>query len=361
MKKFLGLLFVAAMVGVLMSRTRAPRTSEPSREDQPTPAQKSPAPEGPTDTPPPHGNVVEPSPTPNAEPTELSSEAPANATPWKAFTSALARSDGPLSTPAGPVEGGEQSAEPQTQGQMSFAGQSASQVSMQRIQSLIEEGRRVEARSALTKIYLRSRGPLRAAVTKVLDRINRDLVFNPSCLEGARIHVVSKGETLTSIAKKHNVNWRMIARINGIERPERLREKQQLKIIEGKRSLLISKSDFRLTLLIGGDYIKSYPVGIGKDDKTPAGDFVIDGCLVEPDWYPPEGGIIKYGQKGHLLGDRWLGFKNKPGATGLGIHGTGDRASVGTKCSNGCIRMLNEDVCELYDFVGEATTVTIVE
>jgi lipoprotein-anchoring transpeptidase ErfK/SrfK len=40
------------------------------------------------------------------------------------------------------------------------------------------------------------------------------------------------------------------------------------------------------------------------------------------------------------------------GITGsVGIHGTGDDASIGTRASHGCIRMHVPDVEELYDEV----------
>ena len=82
--------------------------------------------------------------------------------------------------------------------------------------------------------------------------------------------------------------------------------------------------------------------------------------LVQPRWYT-DGGIIEYGEEGHLLGERWIGFRNEPGANGLGIHGTNEEATIGTKCSNGCLRMRNDDVIELYDFMLPGSQVHIFE
>jgi len=42
-----------------------------------------------------------------------------------------------------------------------------------------------------------------------------------------------------------------------------------------------------------------------------------------------------------------------------GIHGTNNPASIGTAASNGCIRMYNEDVNELFNLVSVGTPVTI--
>lgn len=229
------------------------------------------------------------------------------------------------------------------------------------VKLLLKQGRSLEARKRLTGIYLQGKGEPKEKARQLLDAINRELVFNPRCLVGAKIHVVKRGENLTSIAKKYKLKVGMIARINAIRNRNRIREGQQLKIVSGARSILIEKSRFTLTLFMDGLYVKQYPVGIGEDNKTPTGTFAIDSCLVRPDWYPPGGGIIKYGEQGHLLGERWLGFKNTPGVTGIGIHGTNEPETLGKASSNGCIRMHNEDIVELYDFVVPGTKVKIVE
>jgi len=232
---------------------------------------------------------------------------------------------------------------------------------LEQAKKLVREGKRLEARRLLTQLYLHAGPALRPAAREALDAINRELVFNPQCTEGATIHVVERGQMLQTIARQYKVPWQAIARINAIDRPERVREKQKLKIITGPPEILIDKSDFRLALFINGEFIKEYRIGHGKDNKTPTGTFVIEQMMVRPDWYPPEGGVIKYGEKGYLIGERWMGFQNQPGATGLGIHGTSEPETIGTLCSNGCIRLLNEEVVELYDFVTPGTKVTIVE
>jgi hypothetical protein len=241
------------------------------------------------------------------------------------------------------------------------AAASAPEQVMEKVKALLEQGQRLEARTLLTQLYLRSSGSTRDQVRKVLDAINEELVFNPWCLEGAKVHVVKRGETLSSIAKSYGTNAGLIARVNAIRPPYLIREKQQLKILAGQPAILVQKSSFTLTLFMGGAYIKEYPVAIGEGNKTPSGVFTTETCLVKPDWYPPGGGLIRYGEEGHLLGERWIGFQNVPAAQGLGIHGTNDPQSIGKKCSNGCVRMLNDDVMELYDFVVPGIKVVIVE
>ncbi|MHC4591659.1 MAG: L,D-transpeptidase family protein [Planctomycetota bacterium] len=226
--------------------------------------------------------------------------------------------------------------------------------------ALLKAGRHVEARSALTGLYLSSRGKMAARLRDLLDYINEDLVFNPRCTEGATIHVVQAGETLSSIGQTHGVNWRMIARINGMQN-DRIRVGQQLKLLTGPVALVAYKGEFRMALLLNGLYVKEYAMGIGQEDKTPAGEFVVGNMLVQPRWYRPGGGIVEYGEEGNPLGERWIGFENQPGAAGLGIHGTDDEGSIGTKCSNGCIRLRNEDVVEVYEFLQPGSRVLVKE
>lgn len=91
--------------------------------------------------------------------------------------------------------------------------------------------------------------------------------------------------------------------------------------------------------------IKEYPVAIGKPSTpTPLGVFKIVDKEVNPCWYPPDkkGYIVSSGPS-NPLGYRWLGFE-----ANYGIHGTNAPWSIGSVVSNGCIRMLEEDVEELF-------------
>ena len=93
---------------------------------------------------------------------------------------------------------------------------------------------------------------------------------------------------------------------------------------------------------------------IGKENRTPAGNFLITEKLVDPAWTPP-GKYIPSGDPENVLGTRWLKLTptngTDPSLEGYGIHGTTEPETVGTSCSAGCVRLRNEDVEELYDFI----------
>lgn len=126
--------------------------------------------------------------------------------------------------------------------------------------------------------------------------------------------------------------------------------------------LWISKSLFVLRVYIGEGLVAEYPVGLGRDDKTPAGTFRIKDPMVKAPWLNPETGkLVHFGEEGYAIGTRWLGFEAQGPNEGLGIHGTDEPASIGKAESRGCIRLLNEHVEELYEVVPQWTEVVIVE
>lgn len=114
----------------------------------------------------------------------------------------------------------------------------------------------------------------------------------------------------------------------------------------GEMYILVDAKALRLTLYVNSEPYKSYPVAIGRPSQftlSPEGEWrIIQKSL---DW-------------GGGFGTRWLGL-NVPWGI-YGIHGTNKPWSIGTRASAGCIRMLNHDVEELYDWVETGTPVKII-
>lgn len=109
-------------------------------------------------------------------------------------------------------------------------------------------------------------------------------------------------------------------------------------------SITIDVNNHTLTLIRNGIINKVYPVAVGKPSTpTPKGTFQIVNKAMNP---------------GGPFGARWLGL-NAPNGH-YGIHGTNNPSSIGKDISNGCIRMYNKDVIELYNLVQIGTTVKII-
>ncbi len=94
---------------------------------------------------------------------------------------------------------------------------------------------------------------------------------------------------------------------------------------------------------------------------TPTGSFTVVDKQRDPWWRPPNSDWAK-GLKpippgpGNPLGTRWMGIS----ASGVGMHGTPDAASIGYSASHGCIRMQIPDAEWLFDHVRLGTPVFIV-
>lgn len=223
----------------------------------------------------------------------------------------------------------------------------------------LKEGKKYEARNILSDFFINKKIPEKQKeIKELLDKLNEELIFSPSPSPDATMYTVQPGDVPVRIAKQFNTNYELIMKING-KAPTRLNIGDQLKILTGKTKILISKSDFTLTLLLNDHYVKQYRIATGKNDKTPVGTFEVKNKMKEPVWYSPDGGVFPYGHKENILGTRWIGFKDKPNLHGYGIHGTTQPETIGTAASNGCIRMLNSDVEELYDFVTLNTEIII--
>ncbi|MFA5537406.1 MAG: L,D-transpeptidase [Bacillota bacterium] len=88
-----------------------------------------------------------------------------------------------------------------------------------------------------------------------------------------------------------------------------------------------------------------YPIAIGKaSTPTPTGHYQIIRKVINP---------------GGILGSRWLELSIPSTDGPYGIHGTTMPWSIGKAASNGCIRMYNEHVEEVFNQVSIGTAVAI--
>lgn len=189
-----------------------------------------------------------------------------------------------------------------------------------------------------------------------LTYLNQKLVFDPTVkVAGAIFHKVEPGEYISTIASEYGLGtWSSIVDINKVN-PKNLKVGMTLKVMPGRLFVLVDKRNFTLSWYLDGKFIKRYKCAVGAvDSETPAGHYEIFKMDAEPNWTDPKTGkVYKYGEEGHAIGSRWLAMRGGS-KTGLGIHGTIVPESIGTKASNGCIRLLNKDVEELYGFASIA-------
>jgi lipoprotein-anchoring transpeptidase ErfK/SrfK len=130
--------------------------------------------------------------------------------------------------------------------------------------------------------------------------------------------------------------------------------------------IVISQSERRLYLVLGDGSAIRYRVAVGKAGKQWAGRTQIEAKYHQVAWSPPRSvkrdrpwlpDVIEAGDPANPMGARVLSL---PGE--YAIHGTSAsmRASIGSAASYGCIRMLNEDIIDLFERVRVGTPVTVL-
>ncbi|MER8954658.1 L,D-transpeptidase [Mesorhizobium sp. M0833] len=135
---------------------------------------------------------------------------------------------------------------------------------------------------------------------------------------------------------------------------------------------IVVHSQERLLYLVqpGGEAIR-YGVGIGKDGFRWSGRANIQYGKEWPVWTPPPEMIarrpelVKWqgGQPGGLdnpLGARALYIYQNGSDTGYRIHGSPEWWSIGQAMSSGCVRLINQDVIDLYSRVSKKNPVVVV-
>jgi lipoprotein-anchoring transpeptidase ErfK/SrfK len=129
-------------------------------------------------------------------------------------------------------------------------------------------------------------------------------------------------------------------------------------------TIVVKTSERRLYLILDQAHAMRYPVGVGKAGKRWAGTTEIDGKYRNPAWSPPDQvkrdhpsmpDVIPGGSPRNPMGVAAMTLAGGEYA----IHGTNRPGSVGGFVSYGCIRMLNEDISDLFRRVSVGTTVVV--
>lgn len=196
-------------------------------------------------------------------------------------------------------------------------------------------------------------------------------------LGGEHWVVVKNKDSLYSISGRYGSTWQYLALRNILSPPFKLTVGQRLvannrhitphtPITDG---LLLNIPGHMLYVFEQGQMVKRFPVGLGKPDwPTPMGVFSITGKHKNPTWTVPKSIQEEMKREGKLvvekvppgpenpLGKFWLPLS----IPGYGIHATIWPESIGHSTSHGCIRMVTEDIEELFRRIKPGTIISIV-
>jgi lipoprotein-anchoring transpeptidase ErfK/SrfK len=129
-------------------------------------------------------------------------------------------------------------------------------------------------------------------------------------------------------------------------------------------TIIIDTPHTYLYLVLGRGQAIRYGIGVGREGFTWAGTERISKMKEWPDWFPPPEMIERQpylprmmaGGEGNPLGARALYL----GHTLYRIHGTNQPSTIGSFVSSGCIRLLNQDIEDLFSRVQVGTRVVVM-
>ncbi|MFV0280462.1 MAG: L,D-transpeptidase [Rhodoblastus sp.] len=145
---------------------------------------------------------------------------------------------------------------------------------------------------------------------------------------------------------------------------EYLRTEVDYSTQERPGTIIVDTSDKHLYLVQSGGRAIRYGIGVGRPGFTWAGVKTVSRKAEWPGWTPPQEmlkrrpDLPKYMEGGpsNPLGARALYL----GSSLYRIHGTNEPYTIGQNVSSGCIRMMNQDVQDLYDRVKVGTKVIVL-
>ncbi len=159
--------------------------------------------------------------------------------------------------------------------------------------------------------------------------------------------------------------------------PAFLRTVVDYRTSEAPGTIVIDPHQHFLYLVLAGGRALRYGVGVGRQGFGWSGVATVHDKQAWPDWYPPkemlqrqpeirrqmselQSGIGMPGGPRNPLGARalylWQGNKD----TLYRIHGTVEPWTIGKSVSSGCIRMINQDVLDLYQRTPVGTKVVVL-
>ncbi|MFH1678903.1 MAG: L,D-transpeptidase family protein [Candidatus Omnitrophota bacterium] len=190
---------------------------------------------------------------------------------------------------------------------------------------------------------------------KKLWDLNLKLLFSPAIAPGSILYEIKPGDSLDKIARKFKTTIELLKKSNGLSGDVIIQGKS-LKVCAKIFNIVVDKSQNILILKSDDEIIKIYVVSTGLNNSTPVGIFKIVNKLVRPPWFKA-GAMVPPESPDNILGSHWMGFD----LAGYGIHGTTEPQTLGQQITQGCVRMSNSEVEELYAIVPVGTEVTIVD
>ena len=136
-------------------------------------------------------------------------------------------------------------------------------------------------------------------------------------------------------------------------------------------TIVVDPENKFLYLVRGGGQAMRYGIGVGREGFGWSGNARVGRKAMWPTWTPPSQMIQRQPELQKYAGGMPPGIENPLGARALylyqgnrdtlyRLHGTNDPESIGTAVSSGCIRLVNQDIIDLFSRAPVNTPVVVL-
>ena len=161
-------------------------------------------------------------------------------------------------------------------------------------------------------------------------------------------------------------------RMSNTVKPQFHKRLVRLRTNETPGTIIVDTNHKFLYLVEGNNRATRYGIGVGRDGFGWSGVVNVGRKAEWPTWTPPAEMRVREAKEGHNIPASMPGGPENPlGARAMylyqnghdtifRIHGTNQPWTIGLNLSSGCIRMMNQDVTDLYERVPVGTKVIVV-
>jgi len=235
-------------------------------------------------------------------------------------------------------------------------------------EDLLAAGRHREAADVLSALLLREieapwieERELLAAWARKLHEAQAGHRWNKKGVWPSFEVTVEHGDSLVAIRKRILAERpRMVLCTGLIQRSNQLgrylHEGDVLRVPTDAAHALVDLSSRRVFYLLGEEVAASWEIAVGREGKTTPGIYTVGEKLDDPPWFRPGREPVPFGHPDNPLGTRWIAWAE---SDGLGFHGTWEPETIGTEASDGCVRLSNEDIEELFEILPRGARVVV--
>lgn len=184
-----------------------------------------------------------------------------------------------------------------------------------------------------------------------LDPLAGKVIYSNEHLVGAA-YQLQAGETLQSVATKHNVPWQLLANINGLRDPAEVQPGASIKVVPGPFHADIDVASNSMTLFAGRLYAGKFAIKVNPSKLPPAGEYQVNDKQPGHSYYAGNAQTLSPQDPQNPFGGVWIDLGND-----VAIHGTSN--SPGQSERWGCISLDNKDANDIYGILSRGSNVVI--